>query len=178
MENPEQETQLKSNAGLRELVKKHLCDALAISGNPPHVDALGVAIGLWVALGTPIGAHTLALAFLRLFIRFNVGLAFAVTWIVNPLTVIPLYVAYYYVGSLVLGEPQVLSMEKFREVLESIVHARHFWDSLRSFLMLDVAVLKRWGITAIMVSLPCGAIGYAITYRIQTRRVRHPPKNQ
>lgn len=166
-----------SNGGLRRLVKKYLWEALAISGNPPHIDALGVAIGLWVALGTPIGGHTLVLALLRPFIRYNVGLAFAVTWIINPLTVIPLYVAYYYVGSLVLGEPQALSMEKFREVLESIVHARHFWESLTSFLMLDIAVLKRWCITAIMVSVPCGAIGYAITYRIQARRIHHPQKN-
>lgn len=160
-----------TDEGRRGLSRRYLWDALALSGNPPRIDALGVAIGLLVALGIPIGGHTLTLALLRPFIRYNVGLAFAVTWIINPLTVIPLYTAYYYVGSLVLGEPQTLGIEKFREALESIVHARHFWESLKAFLLLDLDVLERWAVTATTVSVLAAAVGYGITYRIQARRI-------
>ena len=172
--HPAEEVRLAFHERWKKLTKKYLWDVLAFSGNPPHIDARGVAIGLWVALGVPIGGHTLTLAILRFFIKFNVGLAWTVTWIINPLTIIPLYSAYYYVGSLVLGQPQAVSMDQFRELLQSIAYERHFWNSFKAFLMLDLEVLKRWAIAAVMVSVPSGTIGYLITYRFQSRRHSNP----
>lgn len=151
-------------------LRKYVLDPLALSGNPPRVDALGVAIGLLVALGVPIGAHTLTLALLRPFIRYNVGLAFAMTWIVNPFTIIPIYSAYYYVGSLMLGGSQRIGIDQFREALRPIVHADHFVAALKQFLFLDLEILTRWAIAASIVSIISALAGYVITYRI---RIRH-----
>lgn len=152
------------------LTRKYVLDSLALSGNPPRVDALGVAIGLLVALGVPVGAHTLTLALLRPFIRYNVGLAFAMTWIINPFTLIPIYTGYYYLGSLILGRSQTIGIDQFREALQPIVHADHFLAALKEFLVLDLEILTRWAIAASIVSIICAVAGYVITYRIRMRR--------
>jgi uncharacterized protein (DUF2062 family) len=152
------------------VTRKYVWDALALSGNPPRVDALGVAIGLFVSLGLPIGSHTFTLMLLRPFVRYNVGLAFAVTWIINPFTIIPIYTLYYYIGSLILGGSQTISIERYREALQPIVHAGHFVAALKDFLFLDLQILKRWAIAASIVSPVSGLAGYLITYRIRVRR--------
>lgn len=154
----------------RRALRKYVLDPLALSGNPPRVDALGVAIGLLVALGIPIGAHTLTLALVRPFVRYNVGLAFAMTWIVNPFTIIPLYTAYYYVGSLILGGSQRIGIDQFREALRPIIHADHFMADLKQFLFLDLEILAQWAIAASIVSIISALAGYVITYRILVRR--------
>lgn len=152
------------------VVQRYVLQALSISGNPPKVDARGVGVGLLVALGLPVGTHTLALAMLRSLVRYNVGLAFAVTWVVNPFTVVPLYWAYYYLGGLFLNDSGIVSIEAFRQVLEPILHADHFLAGVKEFLLLDLEILERWVIGATVVAIPLSAIGYVVTYRIQTRR--------
>jgi hypothetical protein len=152
------------------VVQRYLLQALSISGNPPKVDARGVGIGLLVALGLPVGTHTLALAMLRPLVRYNVGLAFAVTWVVNPFTVVPLYWAYYCLGALFLNDSSTVNIEAFRQVLEPILHADHFLAGVKEFLRLDLEILERWAIGAAFVSIPLSVVGYVVTYRIQTRR--------
>lgn len=152
------------------VVRRYLLQALSISGNPPKVDARGVGIGLLVALGLPVGTHTLALAMLRPLVRYNVGLAFAMTWVVNPFTILPLYWAYYCLGALFFNGSDTVNIQQFRQVLEPILHADHFLAGVREFLLLDLEILERWAIGATVVSIPLSAVGYVVTYSIQTRR--------
>ncbi|MDQ7785279.1 MAG: DUF2062 domain-containing protein [Desulfomonilaceae bacterium] len=153
-----------------DLIRKRLLEPLAVSDNPPWVDALGVALGLFVALGIPVGGHLLTLGIVRTFLRYNIVVAFAFTWIINPFTVLPLYYGYYYVGSLILGGESIMGSSGFHQAMEPIVHSRNFLDALRQFVLLDLMILKSWAITAILVSIPAGVLGYAIAYRVQSRR--------
>ncbi len=153
-----------------DLLRKRILEPLAVSDNPPQVDAMGVALGLLVALGIPMGGHTLTLGIVRIFLRYNIVVAFAFTWIVNPFTVIPLYYGYYYVGSIILGGETIMGVAGFRQAMEPIIHAQHFLDGLRQFALLDLRLLKSWVVTAIMVSVPTSILGYVITYYIQSRR--------
>ncbi|MFH1112420.1 MAG: DUF2062 domain-containing protein, partial [Pseudomonadota bacterium] len=150
----------KDRSTFRDVLRKRLLEPLAVSDNPPGVDALGVALGLLIALGLPMGGHTVALCLLRLFFRFNVVVAFAFTWIVNPFTVIPLYYGYYYVGSLISGGQSIMGAGGFQKAMEPIIHSQHFLEALRQFALLDLQVLKRWAITAMMVSVPVSVLGY------------------
>jgi hypothetical protein len=160
----------KNRSKWADLLHKRLLEPLAVSDNPPWVDARGVALGLLVALGVPIGGHTLALFLLRVFLRYNVVVAFAVTWIVNPFTVIPLYYGYYYVGSLILGGESSMGVAGFRQAMEPIIHAKHFLDALKQFALLDLQLLKSWAVMAVMVSIPTSVLGYVMTYYIQSKR--------
>ncbi len=160
----------KDRSTWMDLLRKRLLQPLAVSDNPPRVDALGVALGLLVALGLPIGGHLLILGLLRTVLRFNIVVAYAFTWIINPFTVIPLYYGYYYVGSLILGGESIMGTAGFEKAMEPIIHSQHFVDALKQFVLLDLEILKRWAIMAVMVSVPVSVLGYFIAYRIQSRR--------
>ncbi|MFH1117713.1 MAG: hypothetical protein V1792_27655, partial [Pseudomonadota bacterium] len=56
------------------------------------------------------------------------------------------------------------------KAMEPIIHSQHFLEALRQFALLDLQVLKRWAITAMMVSVPVSVLGYLIAYRIQSSR--------
>lgn len=65
--------------------------------------ARGVAIGLFVALTPTVGLQTLLMLAFCLLLRGNFPLAFAVSWISNPITLAPLYLGYYLLGERVLA---------------------------------------------------------------------------
>ncbi len=69
----------------------------------------GVAIGLLIAPIIPV-AHMLVAALAAVPTRANVGIAAAVTWLINPLTMAPFYYVAYLVGLALLrldGMPPV-----------------------------------------------------------------------
>ena len=154
----------------RDLIQRHLIAPLSLSNNPPWYDARGAAIGFIVALGVPIGGHTVALALLLPLVRYNFAIAFAVTWIVNPFTVVPLYYGYYYLGSLVLGDSTVMGIDGFRKEMAPVLNAGSFLEALRLFISLDLRILERWMVTAAAVSTLSAALGYVAAYLIQTNR--------
>jgi uncharacterized protein (DUF2062 family) len=153
-----------------ELVRKKLFEPLALSDNPPWVDARGVALGIFVALGIPVGGHTLTLGLLRLFFRYNIVVAFGFSWILNPFTVLPLYYGYYYLGSLVLGGDTIMGMHGFEQAMDPIIHSKHFVEALKQFALLDLVILERWAVTAVVVSTSSAFLGYVVSHRILTKR--------
>ncbi len=145
-------------------------EALVRSENPPWFDARGAAIGLMIGLGVPIGGQMIVLALLRLCFRFNALIAFAMTWINNPLSLLPLYYGYYYVGSLILDRPVAMSVEDFQALFRPILHAGYFWGSVHAFLLMSWDILKRWTVCAVIFSLVSGLLGYVVAHRIQKKR--------
>ena len=106
------------------------------SKSPPWSDARGVAIGLFVGFGIPLGAQMVSLGLLRLALRFNVVIAFVFTWVNNPISVIPMYYGYYVLGSLLMGKPAVMSAADFRELMAPVLSAQYFWNSVHAFMVL------------------------------------------
>jgi uncharacterized protein len=177
-EHPSQEPRSLGNTGqirerlllYRDLIQTNIVDPSSFSKNPPWFDARGVAIGLFVALGIPIGGHSATLGLLLLMIRYNFPMAFALTWIVNPLTVIPIYYGYYYAGSLLLGHSTVMGMENFRQTMTPVLDTGNFLQALKLFFYLDFGILERWMLAALLVSTLFAALGYIAAYFIQTHR--------
>ncbi len=82
--------------------------------------ALGVFIGF-----LPLPFHMAIAAFIAVMLRINIVVAVLATWISNPVTVTPLFVAAYYFGSWLLDlptqTPQIeLSLQWFLEGLTAI----------------------------------------------------------
>ncbi|MFA6220909.1 MAG: DUF2062 domain-containing protein [Desulfomonilaceae bacterium] len=144
---------------------------LVYSRNTPHYDAFGVAVGLVVGLGAPLGSHMLFLGLMRLVQRFNVVVAFGFTFVVNPLNAIPMYYGYYLLGSFVMGKPAVLSFENFRMTMDPVMESEYFWGSIVTFFQLSASILARWLTSAILLAVLFGVLGYAITYLIQRKRL-------
>jgi uncharacterized protein len=145
-------------------------EALSRSENPPWFDARGTAVGLIIGLGAPIGVQLIILALARLCIRFNALFAFAMTWVNNPFSILPLYYGYYYLGSFILNRPVIMNVEDFRAILKPILTAGYFWASVQAFLLISWDILERWAVSAAIFSTICGILGYVIAYRIQKRR--------
>jgi uncharacterized protein (DUF2062 family) len=153
-------------------IKKYLVEPFKSSNNPPWFDARGVAFGLLIGFGIPLGAQMVFLGLLRLILRFNVVIAFAFTWVNNPISVIPMYYAYYVLGSLLLGKPAVMTLADFHDLMKPVLHAQYFWNSVHAFIILGADLLIRWFLAAVSVAIPAAVAGYFISHRVQRKRFR------
>lgn len=161
----------KSN-GRWNILRKYFFDPFVSSNNPPWFDARGIAVGLFVGFGIPIGAQLMCLGLLRGLFRYNMLMAFAFTWVNNPISVIPMYYGYYYLGSKLLGRPAIMSASDFQDLMSPIIHANYFWESVHSFLYLGWDFVIRWSVTALTIGLTTGVAGYAIGHYIQKEHCR------
>jgi len=156
----------------RRFFGKYSKDPLASSKNPPWFDARGVAVGLAVGFGVPLGAQMIVLGLLRALFRFNSVVAFAFTWVNNPLSVLPMYYGYYRFGSWLLGRPTIMGLEDFQALMRPIFHASYFWESFGEFVYLGWDLVLRWSITAVLVGVLTGILGYVAALRVQKKRCR------
>ncbi len=153
-------------------IKRYLIDPLRSSDNPPWFDARGVGLGLLIGFGIPLGVQMVFLALLRLAFRFNAVIAFAFTWVNNPLTLIPMYYGYYFIGSILLAQPAVITPADFRELMKPVLHAQYFWNSAHAFIVLGADLLIRWSLGALIIAVPSALVGYFVSHRVQRARCR------
>src|SRR5687767_15597996 len=74
--------------------------------DPPERTALAFAIGVFIAFSPFLGLHTIAATLVAFLFRFNKIAIYAGTFLNNPfLTLVPIIVASYALGALVLGRP-------------------------------------------------------------------------
>jgi len=71
-------------------------------GSPESI-ARGGAMGLWVALTPTVGVQMPIVLLLAVPLRANMAIAVAMCWVTNPVTLIPFYFAFYWLGAQVLG---------------------------------------------------------------------------
>ncbi len=154
----------------REMIRKNIVDPLVFSRHHPRFDAVGVSVGFVIGFGVPMGGHILALGLLRLALRFNFVLAFAVSSVVNPFNIIPLYYGYYWLGSLVLKRPVAMNFEVFGKIMNPVLDKGYFWEVYAAFIQLGWEILVRWVVAAAILAAVSGALGYVITFRIQKKR--------
>ena len=86
----------------------------------------GVALGLFVGVIIPF-MHTLLAALLAIPVRANIAVAAALTLIVNPLTIPPLYYAAYRIGSWELHHDATLVIPAAAERFSGELSRLLFW---------------------------------------------------
>ena len=72
----------------------------------------GAALGVFLAF-IPVPIQMLIAAPLAFLFQVNLPVALAATWVSNPLTLAPILLLAYKVGSLLLGESEQVFMEDF-----------------------------------------------------------------
>ncbi|MGB6067748.1 MAG: DUF2062 domain-containing protein [Desulfomonilaceae bacterium] len=154
----------------RELVRKNVIDPLIFSQHSPSFDAAGVALGFVVGFGCPFGSHVLTLSLLRLLFRFNLVLAVAFTFVINPINIVPFYYGYYRLGSLVLGRPVAINLEIFQRIMNPVLNKAYFWEAHAAFIQLGSEILARWLVSAVILATVSGVLGYIVTFRVQKER--------
>ncbi|HUW56274.1 MAG TPA: DUF2062 domain-containing protein [Planctomycetota bacterium] len=75
---------------------------LMMLNDTPHSIAMGVAVGLFVALTPTMGIQMLFVAFVSLFIRCNRTAGMSIVWVTNPLTSVPIFFGNYVIGTWLL----------------------------------------------------------------------------
>ena len=80
--------------------------------DPPERTALAFSIGVFIAFSPFLGLHTIAATLVAFLFRFNKIAIYAGTFLNNPfLTLVPIIVASYAVGAVVLGRPLSIPAE-------------------------------------------------------------------
>jgi uncharacterized protein len=83
---------------------KHFCvHSILHADDPPHKLALGIAVGIFVALLPLIGIQMVLSFALAWLLRANKAVGVALVWISNPFTMVPLFYPGYWLGCKILG---------------------------------------------------------------------------
>lgn len=108
--------------------------------------ARGVAVGLFVGLTPTVGFQTVLMLGFCALLRGNFLAAFAVSWISNPLTLTPLYLAYY-----LLGE----------QIFEPLLGPLSLFTGSNAVALLEAVC---FGLGSLLIALPAAAAGYVLSY--------------
>ena len=105
----------------------------------PHAIALGTAIGMFVGMTPTVGLQMFLVigiaAVTRPLFHFNRVAGLITVYISNPLTIVPLYAAFYYVGTMLVDAP--MTPAQFQLQFEAALD-RSWLDPLR-FIFTEVA---------------------------------------
>ncbi len=135
-----------------------------------HSVSLGVSLGLFVGLTPTVGFQMVVVFLLGTLIKANRFVACAWVWISNPLTMIPMYYGYYWLGSLILGR-KLLGYSSFAVRLESFGR-EGFIAGLRELWNLGMELFEPLLIGSLLVATLGALIGYPVTYVLLNRYYR------
>ncbi len=156
------------------------------ANDPPHALALGLAIGVFVAMTPTIGAQMVIAAAIAASFRANKILAMAAVWISNPVTMLQIYYVNWRIGQhfvetgMVDGESAVQAhittiIERIGGMSNLFLHLldKAFWSEV---LRLVWALGIELWIGSFIVGLVCALPSYAITRWVITAYRRRVPR--
>ncbi len=101
---------------------KKLVRPIFVIRSSPHSIALGTSLGLFISLTPTVGFQMLLVLVIGTMIGANRIIAILLCWISNPITFLPMYYGYYYLGVKILGlDPWTFGsfQEKMNQFLET-----------------------------------------------------------
>jgi len=142
--------------------------------DPPERTALAFSIGVSVAFSPFLGLHTILATAIAFVFRFNKLAIYSATFINNPLTLVPITVASYAIGALVLGRPLWISAEGV-ELLENphLLTA----DYYRKLFLESWQIVWPFTIGATVLSVVCSLLAYPVTLRLLRAHRRRKAAN-
>ena len=142
--------------------------------DPPERTALAFSIGVFVAFSPFLGLHTVLATSIAFVFRFNKLAIYSGTFINNPFTLVPIIVASYAIGALVLGRPLWISAEGV-ELLENphLLTA----DYYRKLFLESWQIVWPFTIGAAVLSVVCSLLAYPVTLRLLRAHRRRKAAN-
>lgn len=142
----------------------------------PRAIALGVAIGIFVALTPTVGLQIFIAAFLSTIFNANRPVAIIFVWVTNPFTFPFVYGFTYWVGNFFWCGPPLL---KVKEILMKTDHALEkedvweFYDRLKTIISLWRDIFIPLSIGGIIVGVFAGGISYIIVLQMVIHYKKH-----
>ena len=129
--------------------------------DPPERTALAFSIGVFIAFSPFLGLHTIMATLVAFLFRFNKVAIYSGTFINNPfLTLVPIIVASYAIGALVLGRPMRIPPEGVALLKDPHLLTADYYRKL---------FVESWGIVwpftigGMVLSVVCSLIAYPVT---------------
>jgi uncharacterized protein (DUF2062 family) len=142
--------------------------------DPPERTALAFSIGVFIAFSPFLGLHTIMATVLAFAFRFNKIAIYAGTFVNNPfLTLVPIILASYAVGALLLGRSLALPAESMELLTHPHLLTGEWWNQLfRS----SADVLLPFAIGGLTLSIICSLAAYPLTLRFLRGRKERSDK--
>jgi uncharacterized protein (DUF2062 family) len=132
--------------------------------DPPERTALAFSIGIFIAFSPFLGLHTIAATLIAFIFRFNKIAIYTGTFINNPfLTIVPIIVASYAAGALLLGRPLRIPPEGIELLKNPALLSREYYHRL---FVQGWHVLLPFIVGGMVLSVVCSLVAYPLTLRV------------
>jgi len=144
--------------------------------DPPERTALAFAVGVFIAFSPFLGLHTIMATVLAFAFRLNKVAIYSGAFINNPfLTLVPIIVASYAVGALLLGRPLALPAEGMALLRDPHPLAAAYW---RELFARGWDVLLPFALGGTLLSVVCSLASYPVTLHFLRARRRTKDVNR
>lgn len=154
----------------RQTIHQYIQKIKALNGDP-HYIALGMAIGVFIAITPTIPFHTAIAIGLAFLLKASKPAAILGVWVSNPFTVVFLYFACYKTGYLFfdVGAGTLNLVEELIEHLESDIKFSEKITYLTEFIKVQFEVFLIMNFGGLILGLPAGGAAYFISRIFFTR---------
>ena len=131
--------------------------------DPPERTALAFSVGAFIAFSPFLGLHTIMATLIAFVFRFNKVAIYSGTFLNNPpLTLVPIIIASYAVGAVLLGRPWRIPPEG----VELLKHPHLLTaDYYRRLFVQSWNVVEPFALGGMVLSVVCSLIAYPLTLR-------------
>ena len=131
--------------------------------DPPERTAFAFSLGVFIAFSPFLGLHTILATLIAFIFRFNKIAIYTGTFLNNPpLTLVPIIVASYGVGAVVMGRPWKIPPEG----IEILKHPHIFSaDYYRQIFVQSWYLVEPFAVGGMILSVVCSLIAYPLTLR-------------
>jgi uncharacterized protein (DUF2062 family) len=144
--------------------------------DPPERTAFAFSVGVFIAFSPLLGLHTLMATAAAFAFRFNKVAIYTGTFVNNPfLTLVPITIASYAVGALLMGRPLALPAGALELLKDPHPLAAAYWRLLSGRLW-DVVV--PFSIGATVLSVVCSLAAYPVTLKLLRAHARRRAAKQ
>ncbi len=149
----------------------------ALHGDPHYV-ALGMGIGVFVAITPTIPFHTILAITLAFVFKASKPAAILGVWVSNPFTVVFLYAACYEAGFLVFEDSSggFESILMLIDQLESNIRFSQKLDHFAVFLQTQLKTFMVMNLGGLILGIPSGVVSYYVTKRFFLKRQQSKEK--
>ena len=141
---------------LRQFVYHNILHA----DDPPHRIALGLAIGVFVAMTPTIGIQMVIAVFLCWLLRANKLLGVAVVWLSNPATALPIFFMNYAVGNTILRREWV--RQGYWKALRN--PPPEWWNTIKFYWSEFLHIAAPLWLGSLLIGFLVGYITYYVVY--------------
>lgn len=136
--------------------------------DPPERTALAFSIGVFIAFSPFLGLHTIMATAVAFLFRFNKIAIYTGTFLNNPfLTLVPIIIASYAIGALILGRPLRIPEEGLNLLTNPSIFSGDYY---RQLFRQSWNIVWPFSVGATALSIVCSLLAYPLTLRLLRRR--------